>query len=531
MIFYLSILKETPKKDYWDFGFIYDLFGEKESCETNFLPDLDFGIVVLPARHHSKVYEAVNEELKKFKGCVLFLMGDEEGSFPVERIDHPNIRIWIQNPQPKRHDKYTRLGTGYPPQIHDFLPVETPSKKLDYFFAGQITHSRRKEMVENLRDVSGGILVETKGFTQGLPHSEYFPIMADAKIVPCPSGPVTPDSFRLFEALQLGCVPIADLRTPKEEWTGFWEWLFDEPVPFAQISNWESLQGYIEEISKQFPAYNNRVQAWWLRYKAKLRAKLNEDILAVGGTVERNDITVVIPASPIPSHPDTKIIDETIASIFHHLPNASIVVTFDGVRKENEDRRANYEEHIRRFLWKYKDAKVIPYIFDEHIHQVGMMRAIIDSIKTPLILYMEHDAPLVVDYAIEWDKLCKDILTGFANVIRFHFESRIPDEHKSLMIGEPENGLLKTVQWSQRPAIASTAFYKRILAEQFSKKAKCFLEDLLHGKLLDDFSKYGEQGWNQWRLFIYYPEEKNIKRSYTTDGRAGSPKLDGDQVW
>ena len=33
-------------------------------------------------------------------------------------------------------------------------------------------------------------------------------------MIPCPSGPATPDSFRLWEALEAGCVPIADGYAP-----------------------------------------------------------------------------------------------------------------------------------------------------------------------------------------------------------------------------------------------------------------------------------------------------------------------------
>ena len=246
--------------------------------------------------------------------------------------------------------------------------------------------------------------------------------------------------------------------------------------------------------------------------------------------MSHGDVTVVIPVSPIPSHPNIHILEQTLASVRHHLPECEIILTFDGVREEQEDRRKDYEEHIRRILWKVRGLDVRPYIFDEHLHQVGMARKIIDEIKTPLLLYIEQDTPLVTDEIIEWEKLKKFILDGVSNLIRFHFEARIPDEHKHLMIGEPENSLLKTVQWSQRPHLASTAFYKRILSEHFSPKAKCFIEDLIHGKVMNDWNLYGVQGWNQWRLHIYYPDG-HIKRSANLDGREGARKYDDTQIW
>lgn len=530
-VYYLSLRADTPCNNFWDYSFIHDLLKDFDFEEVNQLPDVDCGIVVIPARSHDKLINEINKELSKLKGVVLMLLGDEENVFPVEKIKHQNIKIWIQNPHPERHDSYRKLGTGYTPHIKEFKPKDV-DKTLDFFFAGQVTHSRREECVAQLRHSERkGVLIESKGFTQGILPKDYVETMAIAKVCPCPSGPQTPDSFRLFESLELGCVPVADTQTPKEDWEGFWEWLFEEPVPFPTIKNWESLPSYIADFASKYPAMNNDIQAWWQRYKNKMLKTLIADVRAVGGTYEVSPITVIVPVSPIPSHPNTHILDETISTIRFHLPKVEIIVTFDGVREEQKDRTDDYNEHIRRFLWKYSDdLRIRPFIYKEHKHQIGMARDIIDKIDTPLILYVEQDTPLVLDYPIEWDKIQSFILSGESNLVRFHFEAFVPKEHKHLMIGEPENGFLKTVQWSQRPHLSSTAFYKRILSENFSSKAKCFIEDLAHGKVIESFNLHGVQGWNQWRLHIYHPDGV-IKRSYNLDGRANSNKFDTTQVF
>ena len=40
--------------------------------------------------------------------------------------------------------------------------------------------------------------------------------------------------------------------------------------------------------------------------------------------MNKNDITIVVATSVLPSHPDTKIIDETISTIRSHLPKNEI---------------------------------------------------------------------------------------------------------------------------------------------------------------------------------------------------------------
>lgn len=240
-------------------------------------------------------------------------------------------------------------------------------------------------------------------------------------------------------------------------------------------------------------------------------------------------ITVVIPVSPILSHPETKILEETIQSVRHHLPDAEIILCFDGVRVEQEARRADYEEHIRRVLWKAKSwGAVCPFVFDEHAHQVGMLRAVMDEIRTPLLLFVEQDAPLVGE--IDW-QACIDIITaGDADVVRYSHEAVIPIEHEHLMLGVMGN-FLRTCQFSARPHLASVAYYRRLLTDHFSPDANCFVEDVAHGVCHNAYVRDGIAGWYGHRLWIYNPAGGNIKRSYTTDGRAGEPKWDAEQVF
>jgi hypothetical protein len=244
-----------------------------------------------------------------------------------------------------------------------------------------------------------------------------------------------------------------------------------------------------------------------------------------------HDLTIVIPVSPIPSHPDTKILDETLDSVRHHLPDAEIILTFDGVRPEQEHRKADYERFIQTALWRadHHYGYILPLIFDDHQHQTGMMRAVLDKIDTPLLMYVEQDTPLVTDEAIDFDKIAEFILEGHSNLVRLHHEGRIPAEHEHMIHGD-EGGFIRTSQWSQRPHVASVAFYRRIMAAHFSSGARSFIEDRMHGVVDEAFRVDGMLGWEQYRLHIYNPGE-NLKRSYHTDGRAGEPKYDRTQVF
>lgn len=243
--------------------------------------------------------------------------------------------------------------------------------------------------------------------------------------------------------------------------------------------------------------------------------------------------TVIIPVSPIRFHPDISILTETIESVRHWLPDAEIFLTFDGVRTEHELWRNNYELAIHRAL-ELADTvwhPVVPYLFEQHEHQTGMLRRILPEIRTPLLLYVESDTPLVTDEPIAWDVIATAILGGASNMVRLHHEAVIPDGHHHLMHGdEPQFPLMRTSQWSQRPHLASTAYYRRIIKECFSPQSKAFVEDRMYGVVSEAFHVDGPAGWMQHRVHIYNPGP-NMKRSLNLDGRGGAEKHDHDQVF
>lgn len=524
---FLSLNKKAPPDGYWDQALLKDIFADKQ---FDTMPR-DGSVVVIPGAYQADYIDQINEHLQKLKWVVLFITSDEESKFPIEKIKHDNIVIYVQYPKQGRHDQYKKLPLGYTSETRKNL-VHVYHHYNDFFFAGQITHKRREQCFEALRKGNNlvGEIHISKGFAEGLEAEEYMEAMATAKAAPCPAGPVSADTFRVYEALESGTIPIADNISISGD-KDYWNYLFNNKVWFPTINDYEDLRGYIEDQVKNYPAGNNRVFAKWIAYKDYLRVSIIEDIERLSRqSIPPHEITVVIPVSPIKSHPSTEILEQTISSIRFHLPDSPIFITFDGVRPEQEEKRQDYNLFIQEALFKCNTTwNATPLIFEEHTHQVGMARTILPLIKSPMLLYVEQDTPLVTDEPIEWGYLKLNILDGTANVIRFHFEAMIPKEHKHLMLAKLHK-LIKTVQWSQRPHLASTAFYDRMLQDNFSPNAKCFIEDVIHGKVYNSYLRYGDLAWDQWRLFIYAPE-KNLKRSLHLDGRAGEVKFDDNQTF
>jgi glycosyltransferase involved in cell wall biosynthesis len=538
----------------------------------------DGAIVVFPARWYATQVEQINAALARFQWVLVLLCGDEEGEFPYERLTHPNMKVWVQTPHEGRHDRADRrIGDGFPPQAPGILDTFDPAERRTqgWFFAGQLNNARREECIQALqarRDSHhDGRTRVTRIFGSGFDYPDYLREMAASKVIPCPSGTYSPDTFRLFEALEAGCVPIADTSAPNTpDERGYWRYLFGEEPPFPVLEDWADFGVTVEQVLDDWPAQAARCHAWWQGKKREMAWWLADDLATLKANAststgdtntpiegpqgpasegERcNDssgeagpsgpvslvpaaVTVLMPTSVIPAHPSIDVIAETIDSIRAQteLGDCEILVMVDGLRPEQEDRRADYDEYRRRLAWatNHRWRNVLPIMFDEYTHQAAMTRATLDRVRSDCVLFVEHDTPIVGQ--VDWSALVRAVRSGQAHTIRLHHEARIQPEHQHLMLdtapvdveGAP---LMRTVQWSQRPHLSGTEHYRWLMADYFGAKARTMIEDVLHGVVHNRWMKRGiTRGWGEFKLWLYAPEG-DLKRSTHTDGRGTDPK-------
>lgn len=244
-------------------------------------------------------------------------------------------------------------------------------------------------------------------------------------------------------------------------------------------------------------------------------------------------ITVLIPTSPIPSHPNTEILEKVIDSIRFHLPTSEIIIMADGVREQIGHRTVQYAEYLKRVgecCTAMRWGRTSLCLADKHYHQAALTRKVIENyVKTPFIYFSEHDTPLVTtfnprdvggngrtiyeDCIIRWDEICDLLASRGANMVRFYLWEKIWWEHEYLMRGQMiqgESRFIQTVQFSGWPNIATTAYYKRLLAE-IPEGKKTMIEPAVIGWIQS-------RPWTDERLVIYLPEP-NGRRFYHLNGR------------
>lgn len=508
----------------WDQCLILDLLEQVDHTSVN--------VTVIPGRYWAEKIDEINGIISQDEAALLIITGDEECLFDASKIVHPNKIIYRQTPHTKDDYADRYIPIGYPQGYRaELAKHDGQARPLRYFFSGQATHTRRRECVQSLSIMQGGLYNATDGFTQGFPLRDYATYIVKAQTVPCPSGAVVQESFRVWEALEAGAVPLVDGRDPNGG-EGYWNLLLGK-TPFPLIYDWKDLPGTSDYFVDTYPTQQNRLLAWWQDYKWQMKQNLKEDIhkLLKQSTGLSTGVTVLIPTSPIADHPDTKHIDQTIASIRYHLPNAQIIVMIDGCREEQKNYQEKYDLYVNRLLWKTNHIwnNVLPMLFNEHLHQAEMTRQAVKKVDTTTLMFAEHDTPLVVDYEIPFSEMIDTLDRNELDVIRLLHEADIHPEHQHLMIDvEPIDlgiPILRTGQWSQRPHIARTEYYRDMIDTYFTDKSSTMIEDRIHGITQQAWLERGIVGWNEHRIGVYAPEG-NKKRSYTTDGRGNDEKFE-----
>lgn len=245
----------------------------------------DYLFFILSTHDSSIVPSSIKHETKKKK--ILIFISEESGALPqhlsqhyfaifkaylkADKIIEKNIFNFSLGcvsdvPQlpikPLNSRKYFVFFTGSlndrrMPFYFSFIPW-LKSKKLSFLSP----FTKQQKILVRLKSnfskkFPNSYIQFTTGFKEGLSPQTYGQMMANSKIVLCPTGAKSPESFRHNEAMRAGCVIISE-KLPNNP--------FYQNSPIIQIDNWaDGFQRTSELLKNEVELENisNATQVWW----------------------------------------------------------------------------------------------------------------------------------------------------------------------------------------------------------------------------------------------------------------------------
>jgi hypothetical protein len=139
----------------------------------------------------------------------------------------------------------------------------------------------RQQAVECFRTlVPNGFAHGSEGFGQGLATDRYVFELHRSKFSLCPEGHRHFETFRFYESLELGAIPLG-LHTPEQLSS-----LFSEPWPLPVFRSWEQAAAFAQKALIDLPsldALQLRMRCWWEQERHLASRRLQNGFAALVG--------------------------------------------------------------------------------------------------------------------------------------------------------------------------------------------------------------------------------------------------------
>ncbi len=267
VIVYLN--DNTQLKNYWETDHLKELFpGNHVVLNRNQMYDNPHIVVNDPlnAMWYLKLY--INAK-KPFK---LIHLSDEFYTHDTSVYASPHCEKVYRNYWHPSHDtaKVVHFPLGYKMGMFDHIDrsigLQTPVDKRKYIwsFIGDPHKSNRLQLLYNIKD-----FVHHAYFTQGWMHpasitaTEMTQILHDTIFVPCITGNASADTFRLYEAIECGCIPIVSDKN-------YFNGLFGvSPIIF--VDDWNNLKDCIQRLldNDNLEQLRQDIINWYREYKSR----------------------------------------------------------------------------------------------------------------------------------------------------------------------------------------------------------------------------------------------------------------------
>lgn len=216
-------------------------------------------------------------------GCrfALIHLSDENYGDDRAAYDYCDV-VWRQywSPLHRGCDGVRALPLGYKSGLSAARAERrAPQRPLVWSFAGDPHKASRPAMLQALQPLQPHYRHLTQSFFDpaALDTVAYQALLDDSIFVPCPAGFINLDSFRVYEALECGCIPIVERRPGFDYFAA----LLGADHPLIVVDDWDQAAACMAGFLADPPALELRRLAcltWWRDHVAGLRRDMAASI-------------------------------------------------------------------------------------------------------------------------------------------------------------------------------------------------------------------------------------------------------------
>lgn len=182
-------------------------------------------------------------------------------------------------------NKVDFIPLGYTDKFASVRSENIPTlaeRKYRWSFCGNSFKTDRKLMLSCLADIKPSFVYEYQGFMdkRSLTGEEYWGILTQSMFAPCSLGNMNIDTYRLFEVLEAGAIPIILKSHAWQPYNYYSHLLGEHPIP--TFSSWREAKVFLESTNLEAARkLSDQVRNWYRTFKSDLQARVQQSLLEV----------------------------------------------------------------------------------------------------------------------------------------------------------------------------------------------------------------------------------------------------------
>lgn len=205
-------------------------------------------------------------------------LGDDISFYSLPLCRHVFRNYW--HPIASNLANVTTFGLGYKTGFCDSLSLQSyNSRQYIWCFAGNIHNEQRAKFIEpflKLQPHFCHVTYDKFNSSHGLDVCSYRSMMEQSMFALCPIGHGNIDTFRLYEAMEAGAIPVAVSMTDVQPYD-YWGLLFGtNDIPFVRGSGPDEVYAEVLRLVADYQRISEKVRIFWANAKEKWRLQIAE---------------------------------------------------------------------------------------------------------------------------------------------------------------------------------------------------------------------------------------------------------------